>query len=116
MLIDEGYYQNQFKGKTLPETDIMNQLQTASYDVHYLTRNRTVDYEQLTPFQLDLVRRAICHQAEHNFTRQDVSGLAIDQISSDGESISYVKGESVRFSRLSRNLLSSAGLRYSGFN
>lgn len=116
MNVDVLYYTTEFKGKIIPQEQIEYFLEGATYDIHTLTFNRTVNPSNLTPFQLNLIKRAICSQAEHNYLRNDVSGLNIQSISSDGSAISYAKGESTRFSRVARDLVLSSGLAYAGFS
>lgn len=115
MIIDEQYYKNTFKGTLLQESNLLKILESAEYDIHSLTSNRSVSFASLSPFQQDLIKRAICEQAEHRVRLGDDSGLEVQSLSSEGSSIVFRQGESTRYSRVARDLVMDSGLMYAGF-
>ncbi|MEG1271282.1 MAG: hypothetical protein RSC73_00945 [Ruthenibacterium sp.] len=62
MDISGNYYRNTYLG-TMPESEIVKQLDRAEHDVDALTFRRIV-FDALSPERQDLVRRAVCTQAD----------------------------------------------------
>ena len=60
------------------EADILPQLQTASDYIDRLTYNRIFDFDKLTEFQQDKVKRACMVQAEFLYQNQDAVSSALD--------------------------------------
>ncbi len=65
--VDKKYYTDTFQGKTIPESDVEKYLMLAQEKIDSITYNRIVaiGFDNLTEFQQDCVRKAICYQAEH---------------------------------------------------
>lgn len=65
--VNKGYYIDTFKGTTIPADDIEKYLELAQEKIDSITFNRIVaiGFDNLTEFQQDCVRKAICYQAEH---------------------------------------------------
>lgn len=64
--VDSTYYKDSFKGIIIPEEEIENKLSRASDQIDTLTYNRIVGigFDNLTEFQKDKVKKAICIHAE----------------------------------------------------
>lgn len=66
MYADETYYKETFKGSTIPDDELANKLDRASDQVDSLTFNRIVGrgFDNLTEFQQDKVKKAVCIHAD----------------------------------------------------
>lgn len=64
--VDSTYYKNTFGGIVLPEVSTQQKLERASDQIDSLTFNRIVaiGFDNLTDFQKDKVKKAICIHAE----------------------------------------------------
>lgn len=64
--VDKTYYNDSFGGVILPEEHIENKLERASDQIDTLTYNRIVGkgFENLTNFQQDKIKKAVCIHAE----------------------------------------------------
>ena len=64
--VDNTYYKESFGGTILPEDSIKQKLERASDQIDTLTYNRIVGigFDNLTEFQKDKVKKAICIHAE----------------------------------------------------
>ncbi|MDE6284175.1 MAG: hypothetical protein K2M17_00295 [Bacilli bacterium] len=67
---DENYYLTDFEGKKIPKEDVEKKLKLAQEKIDSITYNRIVKmgFENLTEFQKEKVKKAICYQAEYIFT------------------------------------------------
>lgn len=67
LYVDEDYYSNTFNGSKLPDDDIEKYLELAQEKIDSITFNRIVriGFDNLTDFQKEKVRKAICYQAEY---------------------------------------------------
>lgn len=65
--VTSEYYQSSFKGNTIPEGELEKYLRLASEKIDTLTFNRIVylGFDNLTEFQKDHIKDAICYQAEY---------------------------------------------------
>lgn len=70
----------------IPEDDLDTELDAASRDVDGLTYNRIVrdGFDALTPFQQDLVRRAVCEQASFRHDYADLIATPLASYSING--------------------------------
>lgn len=66
---NKEYYSNTFDGKILTEEDIEKYLKLAQEKIDSITYNRIVGigFENLTEFQKEKVKEAMCYQAEYIF-------------------------------------------------
>ena len=69
MYVDENYYFSDFEGELL-EDNVEKYLSLAQEKIDSIIFNRIVriGFDNLTEFQKDKVRKAICYEAEHIFT------------------------------------------------
>ena len=63
---DATYYKDTFLGNTIPDDRLSNKLERASDQVNSLTYNRIIGigFDNLSEFQKDKVRKAVCLHAE----------------------------------------------------
>ena len=64
--VDSTYYKESFGGAIIPEDSINRKLERASNQIDTLTYNRIVGigFDNLTEFQKDKVKKAVCIHAE----------------------------------------------------
>ena len=106
----------------IPEDDLDTELDAASRDVDGLTYNRIVKagFDALTPYQQELVRRAVCEQAEFRHDNADMLETPLSSYSINGVSMQF--GGNVRelggvvTTRQITNLLQQTGLTYRGLD
>ena len=75
--VNKEYYKDTFEGTTIPEEDIDKYLKLAQEKIDSITYNRIVaiGFDNLTEFQKDCVRKAICYQAEH-YSENGINSLS----------------------------------------
>ena len=90
LYVDKKYYSDNFTGNKLPEDEIEKYLKLAQEKIDSITYNRIVaiDFDNLTNFQREKIRDAICYQAEYiyvngynNEDNRDVSSYSVLDIS-----------------------------------
>lgn len=90
LYVDEKYYSDNFNGKKIPEDEIEKYLKLAQEKIDSITYNRIVaiGFNNLTNFQREKIRDAICYQAEYiyvngynNEDNRDVSSYSVLDIS-----------------------------------
>lgn len=66
MYVDANYYKNVYKGTTIPDEQLENILEASSDQIDILTFNRisAIGFNDLTPFQQDKIKKAVCVQAD----------------------------------------------------
>ncbi|MFT8347689.1 hypothetical protein [Clostridium saccharoperbutylacetonicum] len=66
MYANEIYYKNTFKSSVIPDDELANKLERASDQIDSLTFNRIVGkgFDNLTEFQQDKVKKAVCLHAD----------------------------------------------------
>jgi len=64
--VDSTYYKDTFRGTILPEVSINQKLERAADQVDTLTYNKIIrkGFDNLTEFQKDKIKKAICIHAE----------------------------------------------------
>src|SRR5574344_1830220 len=86
---DSTFYFLTYKGNKLDKKEAEHLLSDASIDVFNSTFGRTARTD-LTDFQTEMVKKAICAQAEYNLEHSsDDKDSRISSYSADGVSISY---------------------------
>lgn len=90
LYVNEKYYSNEFNGNILPEDEIEKYLKLAQEKIDSITFNRIVaiGFNNLTKFQQEKIRDAVCYQAEYIYTNgynnennRDVSSYTVLDIS-----------------------------------
>lgn len=119
MYVDSDYYKNTFKGTTISDEQLNNKLERASDQVDSLTYNRVIGigFDNLTDFQKDKIKKAVCLHADFveqygdyvdmplagftagsisvNFNAQKINGVTTTQ-----EVINYLKQTGLTCRRL----------------
>lgn len=90
LYVDKKYYSDEFKGNKVPIDEIEKYLRLAQEKIDSITFNRIVaiGFNNLTKFQQEKIRDAICYQAEYiyvngynNEDNRDVSSYSVLDIS-----------------------------------
>lgn len=68
--VDSSYYKENFKEFIIDDENLENRLERASDQIDVLTYNRInkIEFKNLSPFQQDKIKKAVCLQA--NFIEQ----------------------------------------------
>lgn len=90
LYVDKKYYSDEFKGNKVPIKEIEKYLRLAQEKIDSITFNRIVaiGFNNLTKFQQEKIKDAICYQAEYvyvngynNEDNRDVSSYSVLDIS-----------------------------------
>lgn len=90
LYVDKKYYIDEFKGNKVPINEIEKYLRLAQEKIDSITFNRIVaiGFNNLTKFQQEKIKDAICYQAEYiyingynNEDNRDVSSYSVLDIS-----------------------------------
>ena len=90
LYVDKKYYIDEFKGNKVPINEIEEYLRLAQEKIDSITFNRIVaiGFNNLTKFQQEKIKDAICYQAEYiyvngynNEDNRDVSSYSVLDIS-----------------------------------
>lgn len=86
---DQDYYLKVYKGTVLKNESIDKYLKQASRHIDTLTFNRVVGcYEQLTPFQQEIIQEVVCQQADFEYENESLLSSVISSYSLNGVSMS----------------------------
>lgn len=117
--VTSEYYFNEYQGTVLKEcTDINQRLRQASRHIDSLTYNRIIGrgFSNLTPFQQDTIREAVCQQADFEYENADEISTILSSYSLNGASVQFGQGwnvytdKGVAMKRDTYALLSQTGL------
>lgn len=90
LYVDKKYYSDEFKGNKVPINEIEKYLRLAQEKIDSITFNRIVaiGFNNLTKFQQEKIKHAICYQAEYvyvngynNEDNRNVSSYSVLDIS-----------------------------------
>jgi hypothetical protein len=90
LYVNEKYYSDEFMGVKLPNDEIGKYLKLAQEKIDSITFNRIVaiGFDNLTDFQKEKIKEAICYQAEYIFengynneNNRDISSYSVLDIS-----------------------------------
>lgn len=90
LYVNEEYYLNEFDGNVLPDEEIRKYLKLAQEKIDSITFNRIVaiGFDNLTEFQKNKIKEAICFQAEYIYengyndeNNRDISSYTVLDIS-----------------------------------
>ena len=112
--VDAVYYLTEYGGTTIPETDLERFLKRANDQVDSMTYNRivSVGFDQLTDFQQERVKQAVCAQADFIAQYGDFTDVPLQGFSAGKISMSFT-GEQINgvaTSRTVRSYLDQTGL------
>lgn len=90
LYVSEKYYSDEFNGVKLPDDETEKYLKLAQEKIDSITFNRIVaiGFDNLTEFQKEKIKEAICYQAEYIFengynneNNRDISSYSVLDIS-----------------------------------
>lgn len=90
LYVDEKYYSDEFKSNKIPKDEVEKYLKLAQEKIDSITYNRIVaiGFSNLTVFQQEKIRDAICYQAEYIYSNgynsednRDISSYSVLDIS-----------------------------------
>ncbi|MDM0609482.1 hypothetical protein QTH09_00395 [Clostridium perfringens] len=89
--VESSYYKDNFKGNTLNEDTLENRLERASDQIDVLTYNRIIGigFENLSPFQQDKIKKAVCLQAEFIEQYGEFINMPLSGFSAGSTSVSF---------------------------
>ncbi|EOU1600928.1 hypothetical protein [Clostridium perfringens] len=89
--VDSSYYKENFKGNVLLDENIDNRLERASDQIDVLTYNRIIGigFENLSPFQQDKIKKAVCLQAEFIEQYGEFINMPLSGYSAGSTSVSF---------------------------
>lgn len=86
--VNTSYYKTEFEGSILSDENMINKLERASDQINTLTYNRIIGigFENLSTFQQDKIKKAVCVQAEFieqygEFINMPLNGYSAGDIS-----------------------------------
>lgn len=116
---DLEYYVTEFSGEKLPDYEIEKFLEMAQAKIDSVTFNRinAIGFENLTPFQQEKVKQAVCYQAEYicesgydsndaNIASYSVLDISVN-MKSDGEKTAAKRAN---MSEIAYDLINQTGL------
>lgn len=112
------YYEKTYSGRTIPGNELDKALRQASRHIDSLTYNRIVGigFNNLTPFQQEIIREVICQQADFEYENADeintiLQGYSINGVSAQfGSSWNVFTGKGVAMKRDVYAMLVQTGL------
>ena len=118
--VTSEYYSSEFKGTSIPSDSIDRYLKLASEKIDSITFNRIVriGFNNLTVFQQEKIKEAVCYQAEYIFTngfndeeKEDISSYSVLDISVNVKSNeAKTKAEKESMSEVAYDLINKTGL------
>ena len=90
MYVDKDYYINTYGGK-LPEEEVQRFVTSASEHIDSLTFNRIkgLGFNNLTLFQQEKIKRAVCRLADFEYENEDIIQSVLASYSINGVSMSF---------------------------
>lgn len=87
----EEYYRQAYGGSAIPEKELARALREASRHIDALTYNRIVGrgFSGLTVFQQEIIREAVCRQADFEYENADEIGSVLSSYSINGVSAQF---------------------------
>lgn len=89
--ITPKYYLDIYKGSIIPADGLDKGLRQASRHIDSLTYNRIAGrgFSNLTPFQQDVIREAVCQQADFEHENADEINTILSSYSLNGASVQF---------------------------
>lgn len=121
LYVNEKYYSDEFSGVKLPDDKIEKYLKLAQEKIDSITFNRIVaiGFDNLTEFQKEKIKEAICYQAEYIFengynneNNRDISSYSVLDISvsKDNSGSNKTLAERNNMSEIAYDYISKTGL------
>lgn len=91
MYADIEYYTVEYKGTAIPSDKLESILKIASRHIDTLTYNRIVGkgFNNLTPFQQDIIKTVCCSQADFEYENDELINSVLQNYSINGVSMSF---------------------------
>lgn len=85
------YYCDAYKGTVIPMNELDKALKQASRHIDSLTYNRIIGrgFSNLTPFQQETIREAVCQQADFEYENADEISTILSGYSLNGASVQF---------------------------
>ncbi|MCI8641026.1 MAG: hypothetical protein HFJ59_04045 [Clostridia bacterium] len=89
--VDITYYQDTYKGTTIPEDKIEEKTKEASMHIDTLTYNRIVGrgFKNLTKFQQDIIQEVVCKLADFEYENEDLIKSVLSSYAINGVSMNF---------------------------
>lgn len=121
LYVNKKYYSDEFMGVKLPNDEIEKYLKLAQEKIDSITFNRIVaiGFDNLTEFQKEKIKEAICYQAEYIFengynneNNRDISSYSVLDISvsKDNSGSNKTLAERNNMSEIAYDYISETGL------
>lgn len=121
LYVNEKYYSDEFMGVKLPNDEIEKYLKLAQEKIDSITFNRIVaiGFDNLTDFQKEKIKEAICYQAEYIFengynneNNRDISSYSVLDISvsKDNSGSNKTLAERNNMSEMAYDYINKTGL------
>lgn len=121
LYVNKKYYSDEFTGVKLPNDEIEKYLKLAQEKIDSITFNRIVaiGFDNLTEFQKEKIKEAICYQAEYIFengynneNNRDISSYSVLDISvsKDNSGSNKTLAERNNMSEIAYDYISKTGL------
>lgn len=113
--VDEAFYKSEYNGSIISDSDLSQKLNRASDQIDSLTYNRiiSIGFNNLTPFQQDRIKKAVCYHADFIAQYGDYLDMPLSGYSAGSISISLKAPEgagNIKTTDAVLNLLKSTGL------
>lgn len=91
LYVDKEFYRNEYKGTAIPDESVDKYLKMACHHIDSLTYNRIVSqgFDNLTPFQQEMVKEVACRQADFEYENDDVIQSTLSSYSINGTSMQF---------------------------
>lgn len=121
LYVNKKYYSDEFSGVKLPDDEIEKYLKLAQEKIDSITFNRIVaiGFDNLTEFQKEKIKEAICYQAEYIFengynneNNRDISSYSVLDISvsKDNSGSNKTLAERNNMSEMAYDYINKTGL------
>ena len=121
LYVNKKYYSDEFMGVKLPNDEMEKYLKLAQEKIDSITFNRIVaiGFDNLTEFQKEKIKEAICYQAEYIFengynneNNRDISSYSVLDISvsKDNSGSNKTLAERNNMSEIAYDYISKTGL------
>lgn len=110
--VDSDYYKNTYKGNIIPDDELDNKLDLASDDINSLTYNRIIGigFDNLTPFQQDKIKKAVCIQADFLYEYEDYINLPVNSYTAGSLNLNFGSSKGVKMPDSVIHYLKQTGL------
>lgn len=110
--VDSNYYKNTYKGNAITDDELENKLELASDNIDSLTYNRIIglSFDNLTPFQQDKIKKAVCCQADFLYQYGDYLNLPVSSYTASSTTVEFGSSNGIKTPDSVINYLKQTGL------